>query len=137
MKSPWTAFITVCVFSLLLIGSVHAEVDWEVFRTIQLEGNPLDVSVTPSGKRIYVLTDQGRLLVYSVAGQLMGEMEVGPDVEGISTLRRDDIVFLRNRKGKSIQIVTVDLIQDIHVSGSPSMGAQKAPVVVAVFSDFE
>jgi len=95
------------------------------------------VDVTPSGKRIYVLTHQGRLLVYSVAGQLIGGMDVGPDVEGISTMRRDDIVFLRNRNGNSIQIVTVDLIQDIHGSGSPSIGAQKAPVVVAVFSDFE
>ena len=137
MKNRLFIVISACLLSLLLISAVSAEVDWEVLKRLELNGSPIDVAVAPNGSRIYVLTDAGQLRIYNVEGKLMGEMDVGPDIDRINTMQRDDIIFLSSRKDKSIQIVMVDFIRQINVSGSPYMGAANAPVVVAVFSDFE
>jgi hypothetical protein len=38
---------------------------------------------------------------------------------------------------KTVEIVTIDFIQNINVSGSPFKGPEDAAVVIAVFDDFE
>jgi hypothetical protein len=121
----------------MLIHAVQAEIDWEVLKTLELSGRPVDIAVAPNGSRIFILTDDGQLQIYNVEGKLMGQMPVGPDIDRINTMQRDDIVFLSSSKDKSVQIVMVDFIRQINVSGSPYMGAANAPVTVAVFSDFE
>ncbi len=45
--------------------------------------------------------------------------------------------ILKSAQDKKIQIVALDFIQQINVSGSPYKGVDDAPVVIAVFSDFE
>lgn len=137
MRNRLCILMSACLFSFLLIHSVHAEVDWEVLKTLKITGSPVDVAVAPNGSRIYVLTDTGQLRIYNIEGKIMGEMDVGPDVNRINTMQRDDIIFLSSRTYKSIQIVMVDFIRKINVSGSPYMGKAEAPIVVAIFSDFE
>lgn len=137
MKNRLCILISVCLLGLLLVSPVQAEVDWEVLKQLELQGSPVDIAVAPNGSRIYVLTDTGQLRIYNVEGRLMGEMEVGTSIDRINTMQRDDIIFLSSSKDKSIQIVMVDFIRKINVSGSPYMGAAKAPIAVAVFSDFE
>jgi len=41
MQTRWTVFISAWVFSLILAGFVHAEVDGEIFRTIPLKDDPV------------------------------------------------------------------------------------------------
>ena len=61
MRNRLCILIAACLFSLLLIHSVHAEVDWEILKTMKLGGNPVDFAVAPNGSRIYVLTENGQL----------------------------------------------------------------------------
>jgi hypothetical protein len=46
-------------------------------------------------------------------------------------------LVLSSSKNKTVQIVTLDFIQEINVSGAPFKGAEDAAVVIAVFDDFE
>jgi len=55
-------------------------------------------------------------------------MKIGP---------RGKRLFLTSTKDRTVQVVTIDFIVDINVSGSPYKGRQDAPVVIAVFSDFQ
>jgi len=42
-----------------------------------------------------------------------------------------------NKSDKTIQVVRFDFVHPINISGSPYKGRQDAPVVLAIFSDFQ
>ena len=134
---------TIILFSgLILLGSITmsfaaASVEWDVEKTLQLKSEPIDVAVSPDGRRIFVLNDLGQILIYSSAGSFFDKIDVGNQFDHIKVGPGGDYLVLNSRKNKSVQVITLDFIQDINVSGSPFKGSENAPVVVAVFDDFE
>jgi hypothetical protein len=62
---------------------------------------------------------------------------VGKSVEGIKVGPREDVLLLTSGKDKTVQLITLDFIQEINVSGSPFKGNADAPVAVTTFDDFE
>jgi DNA-binding beta-propeller fold protein YncE len=114
-----------------------ASVEWNVLKTLQLDTAPIDVAVSPDGKLIFVLTEQGQILIYSSGGSLKDNIDVGNHFDHIKVSPRGEKLILNSRKNKSVQVITLDFIQDINVSGSPFKGSEDAAVVVAVFDDFE
>ena len=127
-----TSFIVVAFFSHSL-GSV----EWDVQKTLKLENSPLDVAVSINGRWIFILTDQGNVLIYSADGTLKDKIAVGNHVDAIKAGSREEILFLTSRKNKTVQGITLDFVHDIDISGSPFKGPTHAPVVIAVFSDFQ
>ena len=127
---------------VILMGSVTmchaaASVEWNVLKTMQLEAAPIDVAVSPDGKLIFVLTEQGQIIIYSSGGSLKDNIDVGNHFDHIKVSPRGEKLILNSRKNKSVQVITLDFIQDINVSGSPFKGSEDAAVVVSVFDDFE
>lgn len=45
--------------------------------------------------------------------------------------------ILSSRTGSTVQLITLDFIQNINVTGSPFKGPADAPIAIAVFSDFQ
>ncbi len=120
-----------------LAPAFSAEAEWDVQQTFNLEMPPRDVAVSLNGRRIYVLTEKGQILIYSPGGQLEDTIEVGEHVDRISAGPREELLLLTSKKNKTIQLLTIDFIQQINVTGSPFKGAKDAPVVIAVFSEFQ
>jgi DNA-binding beta-propeller fold protein YncE len=112
-------------------------VEWNVLKNLQLEAAPFDVAVSPDGKLIFVLTEQGQILIYSSGGPLKDKIDVGNHFDHIKVGPRGENLILNSRKNKSVQVIKLDFIQDINVSGSPFKGSEDATVAVAVFDDFE
>ena len=112
-------------------------VEWNVYKTLKLEESPVDVAITPDGRRIYVLTDQGEIVIYSSAGKIEAKIDVGQHVDQLKLGPRGDSLILSSGKNKTVEIVTLDFIQKISVSGSPFKGPEDAAVVIAVFDDFK
>jgi hypothetical protein len=112
-------------------------VEWNVYKTLQLEESPVDVAITPDGRRIFVLTDQGEIVIYSSAEKILATIDVGKHVDQLKLGPRGDSLILSSGKKKTVEIVTIDFIQNINVSGSPSKGPEDAAVVIAVFDDFQ
>jgi hypothetical protein len=112
-------------------------VEWNVYKTLQLEESPVDVAITPDGRRIFVLNDQGEIVIYSSAGKILAKIDVGKHVDQLKLGPRGDSLILSSGKKKTVEIVTIDFIQKIDVSGSPFKGPADAPVVIAVFDDFQ
>jgi hypothetical protein len=134
---------TIVVLTIsIVLGSITmshaaASVEWNVQKTLQLESAPVDVAVSADGKQIFVLTDQGQILIYASGGPFLDKIDVGNQFDHIKAGPGGDYLVLNSRKNKSVQVITLDFIQDINVSGSPFKGSENAPVVVAVFDDFE
>ncbi|MGD8370502.1 MAG: hypothetical protein PVF76_16110 [Syntrophobacterales bacterium] len=136
MNSKRVAFLLIPLIVLTLFSHINAGVEWDVVKTFKLEKRPLDVAVSADGRWLYVLTEQGNIHIYR-DGALKGKIGVGKQVDGIDVGPRGDILFLTSKKDKVVQLVTVDLVQEINISGSPFKGSANAPVVIAVFSDFQ
>ena len=138
MKIKYAAF----VFLSLLIGlagsaSSHAAVEVTIHRTLNLEETPLDTAMSAGGKYIFVLTDKGKVLVYTMDGKLSDTIPVDKPIDSIKAGPREEILILVSSKKKTFQVAVLDFAQEISVSGSPFKGAADAPVTIALFTDFQ
>ena len=137
MKQKYTIALLTFLIVLTSLHHSHASVELSVQRTLKMEKSPLDVAVSPDGRWIYVLTDQGKLLIYSTDGRLEDTIAVGNHVDGIAVGPWEHVLILISGENKTVQILSLDFSQKIDVSSSPFKGRADAPVVIAVFSDFQ
>jgi len=137
MKKRFAIFLVTLLLLFAWLASSSATVEWDVAGTLNLKDKPRDAAMSLNGKWIFVLTDKGSILIYSSDGKLEDTISVGQDVEGIKVGPREDVLLLTSGKDKTVQIITLDFIQDINISGSPFKGKADAPVAVATFNDFE
>jgi DNA-binding beta-propeller fold protein YncE len=118
-------------------GLASDNVEWNVYKTMQLDATPIDVALTADGRRIFVLTEKGQVLIYSSTNKMEAKIDVGKHVDQIKLGPRGETLILRSGKNKTVELVTLDFIQKINITGSPFKGPQDAPVVIAVFDDFQ
>jgi hypothetical protein len=133
----------IALFSIAMIlgaavnGFAAGPVEWSILKTLQLEQTPIDVAVAPDGRRMFVLTEQGEIVIYSATTQVEGKIDVGSHVDSIKLGPRGNTLILSSRENKTVEIINFDFIRKINVSGAPWKGPEDAPVVIAVFSDFQ
>ncbi len=121
----------------LCAGYANAEIETNVLNTLKLDHPAIAMEVSLSGQMIFVLNDQGQLLVYNASGRLLDTLKVGPEINQVKIGPRDDVLYLSNSKTNSIQILSLSFIQDINIQGSPFKGPKNAPVTMVLFSDFQ
>lgn len=112
-------------------------IDWNVEKTWNLPAKPLDIVYSLDGKRVFILTDQQSVLVYDNLGEQTGSIPVDKGVSAIDIAPRGERLFLINQENKSFSDLSIDFITDINTVGSPFRGLAKAPVTIAVFTDFQ
>lgn len=137
MKLKYFICLLAVLCVLLASSQSRATVEWNIQKTLKLDSPPRDVAVSLNGKRIYILTDEGIILVYTPAGNLMEKIPIGKHIDQINVGPREDVLLLQSRQNKTVQILTVDFIKEINTIGSPFKGPADAPVVIAVFSEFQ
>jgi DNA-binding beta-propeller fold protein YncE len=117
--------------------SVFAAVESSLQKTLAIDGVPVDVVVSQDGNRTFVLIDGGNVSIYDRLGNLTDTVKVGPHVDQIEIGPRGERLFATSRQNKTVEIITLDFIHKINTLGSPSKGPFEAPIVIAVFSDFQ
>ena len=137
MKSRFAIFLVTMLLLVTWLASSSATVEWDVQSTLKLDKKVRDAAMSNNGKWIFVLTEKGEILIYTSAGKLEDTISVGKSVEGIKAGPREDVLLLTSGKAKTVQVITLDFIQKINISGSPFKGKAEAPVAVATFNDFE
>jgi hypothetical protein len=125
-------------FSIISIAPVFcAQTDWQVYQRLELDYEPVDILVAQHDRRVYILSDQGEIAIYTFNGQLKGKLMVGTDVQRIEAGPSQDMLFLVRPKSRVVESILITLTEKIDIQGSPVKGAADAPVVLAVFSDFQ
>jgi hypothetical protein len=137
MKNKYCLFLVIPFIVLTFFSHSSASVESQLITTLRMKKTPLDVAVSFSGRWIFVLTPNGKIDIYSGDGEFNDSVTVDKAIDGIQVSLSDDIIFLTSRENKTIQLLALDFIQDIDISGSPFKGPADAPVVLAVFDDFE
>ena len=130
-------FSSIMVLGAFALALATENIEWDVYETLRLDTTPIDVSISPDGRKIFVLTDQGKVLIFSTSTRPEAQIEVGKHIDQIKSGPRGDTLILTSSKKKTVQVVGIDYIQTINTSGSPFKGSEDAPVVIAVFDDFQ
>jgi DNA-binding beta-propeller fold protein YncE len=104
---------------------------------IPISVRPLDVAVSNSGRIVYVLAENGVLLAYTPEGVLTDQITLGGKAERIAVSPDEERVYVTRPQGKRVDLVQIDFVRTINLAGAPFKGPEKAPVVIAVFSDFQ
>jgi WD40 repeat protein len=137
VKRKYIVYLLAILIVPVLSTQSPAFVEWNIQKTLKLDAQPLDVAVSKNGNSIFVLTKSGTILIYSSDGKLKDKINVGNHVDQIKSGPGEEWLFLSSRKNKTIEILHVDFIQQIDISGSPFKGVESAPVAIVVFSDFQ
>jgi len=114
-----------------------AVLEWSVLNRLQIDTLPIDVAVSLNDKWVFVLNDRGEVLVFSRDGSLKEKIRVGKNIDQIKVGPRENLLYLNSRKNKTVEIIEFDFIHKINTADSPFKGSADAPVVIAVFTDFE
>lgn len=137
MKSRFSKFFFSMLFIFAAASICFATVEWQIIQTLNIDASPLDMAVSPDGRSIYVLTEDGNIHIYSADGTLKDKIHIGSRVNHIKIGPKGERLFVSSRQNKTLKVITLDYIYDINISGSPYKGAKDAPVIIAVFSDFQ
>jgi len=137
MKQKILIFLTAVLMMMVFSAESFARFEWDVQQKLKMDTPPLDVAVSTDGKWIFVLNDSGDILIYSLNGKLEDKISVGSHVDQIRVGPKDNLLLLSSRKNKTVEMLAIDFIQKINISGSPFKGPADAPVAIAVFSDFQ
>jgi hypothetical protein len=122
---------------ILISAPGFATVEWDIRNTVKLETPPIDVAISRNGQFIYVLAEQGNLLIYSSDGSLKEKIKLEKHVDQIKAGPTEDMLLLSSKKDRTVQFLTLEFVKNINISGSPFKGSPDAPVAVVVFSEFQ
>lgn len=145
MKFTVSPFPLVALMALLFAAlsipflpvTVQAAPEMETYLDLKLEKTPVDMAVSADGRRIFVLTNAGEVLVYTVGGVLDETLPVGPEIDGIAVGQNDNILFLKSSQKRSVRLVYFVSVKTIDISDAPTKGNPEAPVTIILFSEFQ
>ena len=118
-------------------GISNSAVEWNLDKKMNIGSTPLAVAVSSDGKLTFVLTDKGTVQIYSAKGTLENTIEVGKSVDSFNISPDGSKLYISNKADKTIDIINVSFIYDFNIVNSPIKGPADAPVVIAVFNDFQ
>ena len=132
----------ICILMAALIfcfsGLVMAEVIKGDSKTFDLGANPIDMTTSSDGKYTFILAQGGKVFIFdNTAGQVKDTLSVNESVVSIGTSPNGDYLLLADSKNKTLEMLKIAFVVDIDVSSLPFKGPANAPVVVAVFSDYQ
>jgi len=119
------------------LGPQNHKVNMDLQHKLTMDNPPLDVVTTPDGKYTFVLTNKGNISVFNQDGVLQNKVHVGDQVDQIKMDPLGNRLFITSRSEKTIRILSLDFFVEINTAEAPFKGPRNAPVVLAVFSDFQ
>jgi len=117
--------------------AAYADLEWSLKKQLNLEAAPLDVAASADGKFIYVLAS-GEVLVYSAADDnVINRIPVDKAFDRITLSLQDNTLIVTSSSAKLMKLIALDFVHAFDLAGLAFKGPEKAPVVLAVFSDYQ
>ncbi len=121
---------------LFCAGAVHAELQWDVYKRLPVDKAPLDIAISQSDGRVFILLEGGEVQIVSITGQKLDRFRVGPATT-LTVSPDGQKLILGNAKSKEVQFIDLAYVHELPVDNSPIKGAEDAAVTITVFSDFQ
>ena len=117
--------------------NVSGDLNWTVQANWSLPAKPLDLVHSLDNKKVFILTADSKVLIFTADGRKLGEMPVEADTVAIDIAPRGEMLYLINGRTNSFTAMDIGFSQQIDITGAPVRGKVDAPVTLVVFSDFE
>ncbi len=118
-------------------ASQDSSIETSVQATWKIDAKPVAMQHTLDNKRVFILGDDSKVHVFSAEGRKQGTIPVDSGVTGIDIAPRGEFLYLINQKDSTFTSLSVSFNATIDVTGAPFLGTENAPVVLALFSDFQ
>lgn len=130
--------ITLSLLLLLFLNlPALAALEWSVGPDLVLDSEPLAMVAADDGKRLFVLTAEKKVQVFTEDGRKEAEIPLDFQAETLALSKDGKRLLLGDREGKRIRQIAFQKRFSIPVTGAPFKGAADAAVAVVVFSDFQ
>ena len=114
-----------------------ATVEWKIIQKLDLNTTPLDIASSADGLWLFILTP-GEILIFSTQESRITEhVPVDPAFDRITAFPRGNVLTVTSSTQKTLQIIYLETVHKIDVTGLPFKGPQDAPVTIAVFTDYQ
>ena len=135
MKRPFLPLLLLCLG--LAASPAAAAIDWQTGPTLKTAAAPVDVATSADGSRTFVLSEGGNIQIFDQAGNLRDTLEVDPDMDHIASDSNGNRLIVSSRKDNIAQQIEINYRFPFDLTNSPFLGKAEAPVVLALFSDFQ
>ena len=119
------------------LKGINPDMEWRFEKKIDLKSSATNMLLSLDGQQQFILDELGNLNIYKIDGTLQGTIPVGKEYNLVQLGPEPDTLLLCNRRDKTVQMLTLDFIQQINIESSPFKGPQDAPVTLILFSDFQ
>jgi hypothetical protein len=115
----------------------QAEIEWRIIKGLDIKDTPLDIAPSTDGQWLFILTP-GKILVYSFQeGKIIDQVAIDKDFDRIASLPRPNMLTIASSMKKTLQVILLEFVHKIDVTGLPFKGPSDASVTVAVFTDYQ
>ncbi len=130
--------LSILVICLSLVANpCYAEVEWSLKKQLNLDAAPLDVTTSSDGQWMYFLVP-GEILIYSVIeDKVANRIPVDKSFDRLAHSAADNTLIVSSSSGKMVKLIQLAMVYKFDLSGLPFKGPEKAPVTIAVFSDYQ
>lgn len=136
----WFGFILVAiVISVIYVGAPYASAKMEltVQKKLQFKQEPIALVSSRDGKYLYILVE-GKLIVYSLrSGKVQYTVPVDKTIDKITLSDTNEFLILGSSAEKTAQILRINFIHQIEITGRPYRGPENAPVTLVAFMDYQ
>lgn len=117
--------------------ATQSGIDSSVIANWKLSAKPLDMVHSLDSKRVFILGDDGKVHIFTPDGSEQGTIDVDKGVTAIDIAPQGERLYLMNPQDKSFTSLSISFTASIDITGAPFLGNENAPVVLALFSDFQ
>jgi hypothetical protein len=138
-RQPIIVGIVLAVMGILLSGpaAIPAEVEWTMVGQLDLKAPPLDISASADGKWLYILCP-GEIAIYSFnEDKIVNRIPVDKSADRMIYIKEKNALLISSRSGDTVRIIQLQVVHLFTTSGLPYKGPKRAPITIAVFSDYQ
>lgn len=138
MKKAPIILGVVLIFGLCYVPSVmSAHVEWTIGEKLNIKAPPEDMCASVDGKWLYILS-AGEVAVYSFADEkIVNRIAIDKGFDKMICIKEKNALVVTSRSGNMVQIIQLEEVYQFDTSGLPFQGSKRAPVTIAVFSDYQ
>lgn len=130
--------VLVIIVSFFTVSPViPAAVEWQISGQLDLKAPPVDLCASADGTWLYILS-AGEIAVYSFFEEkIVNRISVDTAFDRMIYVKEKNALVVTSRSGKTVQIIQLEEVQQFDISGLPFQGSKRAPITIAVFSDYQ